>query len=218
MAIAIVVEECAASAPSPLLLIQAGLLGDVSERAVAVVVKENVAAPEGAEQVVPSIIVIVADANACLPSTASQARFLCDIGECAVAVVLVEMGCRLFAGGPVFIDPIPIGEVDVEPTVVVVIKKSDATALRLDDDAFVFHASPHVGDGETGSLGHIDELHRRRGLRRCGEHETLISGAPKGCCEDIEQRTAENEGGRREKTAAWKDHRIIWIIGSMLRE
>ena len=70
--VAVVVEERAASSPAALFLVEAGFVGDVSEGAVAVVVEENVVSPEAAEQIVPSIVVVVANADAGLPSGAPQ--------------------------------------------------------------------------------------------------------------------------------------------------
>ena len=43
---------------------------DIGKRAVSIVMEENVVSPEAAEQVVPSIIVVVADADAGLPTGA----------------------------------------------------------------------------------------------------------------------------------------------------
>src|SRR5579863_6443361 len=164
MAVAIVVEEGASSAPAALLLIEAGLFGDVGEGAVAVVVEENVAAPESAKDVVPAVIVVVADADAGLPATAADAGFLGDLSDCAITVVLVEMGGGLFSGRPVFVDAVAVGEIDVEPAVVVVVEEGDAAAFGFDDDALVFHAAPDVGRVEAGGVGDIDELDRRRRL------------------------------------------------------
>ena len=101
MAVAVVIEESAARAPAAFLLVEAGLPRDIGKRSVAVVVEEDVVAPEGAEQVVPAVVVVVAHADAGLPAAATNAGFLRDIGECAVAVVFVEMGRRLFARRPV---------------------------------------------------------------------------------------------------------------------
>ena len=74
MAVAIVVEEGAAGAPAHAFVVNAGLASDVGECAVAVVVKQNVVSPEAAEQIVPAVVVVVADANAGLPAGARRVR------------------------------------------------------------------------------------------------------------------------------------------------
>ena len=72
MAIPIVIEKSTAGAPAILLLVQAGLARDIGEGTVSVVVKEDVVSPEAAEEIVPAVVVIVANADACLPSGASE--------------------------------------------------------------------------------------------------------------------------------------------------
>ena len=74
LAVAIVIDEGAARAPARLLACDAGLLADVGEGAVAVVVVENVLAVVGDEQVVAAIVVVVADADALAPAASASAR------------------------------------------------------------------------------------------------------------------------------------------------
>src|SRR5205807_2678720 len=49
-----------------------GFFRGVGKRAIAVVVEENVVAPETAEKVVPAVIVVIADADAGLPAGAAE--------------------------------------------------------------------------------------------------------------------------------------------------
>ena len=72
MAVPVVIEKGTAGAPAILLLVKACLPSDIGKRAVSVVVEENVVAPEAAEQVIPAVVVVVANADAGLPSGASQ--------------------------------------------------------------------------------------------------------------------------------------------------
>jgi len=80
-------------------------------------------APEAAEEIVPAVVVVVADADASLPAGAREAGFRGDIGERAVAIIFVEMRGRLFAGFPICVEARAVGEVNVEPAVVVVVEK-----------------------------------------------------------------------------------------------
>ncbi len=91
MAVAVVVEEGAAGVPPCLRLQQARLLRDVGEGAVAVVAVEDVLAEVADKEVVPAIIVVIADTAALTPSCAGESGFRGDVGEGAVAIVLEEM-------------------------------------------------------------------------------------------------------------------------------
>ncbi len=101
MAVAIVIDPGAARAPARFFAIQAGFFRHVGERAVAIVAKQNVVAPEAAEKIVPAVVVVIADANAGLPSGARESGFRGDVGESSVAIIFVEMRSRLFARFPV---------------------------------------------------------------------------------------------------------------------
>src|SRR5215468_7302821 len=100
MAVAVVVNPGASGAPADALVMQACLPGDIGERAVAIVVPQNVMAPIGEEQVVPAIVVIITDTYAHAPAGALQAGLLGNVCKSAVAVVLVEMAGGLLSTRP----------------------------------------------------------------------------------------------------------------------
>src|SRR5258708_40249132 len=91
MAIAIVIQKCAAGPPAIFFIVHAGVLGYVGKSAVAVIVKQNVVAPETAEEIVPAVIVVIADAHAGLPAGTRESRFVGDVGEAAIGIISVEM-------------------------------------------------------------------------------------------------------------------------------
>src|SRR5215831_12389726 len=93
MAIAFVVEESAARAPSHLFVVKASFPRYVCEGSITIIVEQNVVAPKTAEEIVPSVVVIVSDANSCLPARACDSGFFCDVCERSVTIVLVEV-CR----------------------------------------------------------------------------------------------------------------------------
>ena len=74
--------------------------GDIGERAVAIVAIQNVLAPVGDEQIVESVVVVVANSDARRPAGAEQAGLLRHVGERAVAVVLVQAVGRAPAARP----------------------------------------------------------------------------------------------------------------------
>ena len=119
--------------------------------------------PEATEQIIPAIIVVVAYANPGLPASACQPGFLRDVGKGAISVVLVKTRSRLLASRPLLVQPCSIRQVNVQPAVVVVVEKCDATALGFDDVALAIRASPYVGSGKSGLARNIDELAGRLG-------------------------------------------------------
>ena len=95
--VAIVVDEGAASVPALAFARHASLLADIGERAVAVVVIQNVLAEVGDEQIVPAVVVVVADANALSPARVRDSGLRGDVGKCAVAIVAEQMRRRFAA-------------------------------------------------------------------------------------------------------------------------
>ena len=77
-AVAIVVHKCAAGIPALSVAGDACFLADIGERAVSVVVVEDVLAEVGDEQVVPTVVVVVADA-ACPGPIRSEPRRLSEL-------------------------------------------------------------------------------------------------------------------------------------------
>ena len=94
MAVAIVVQKSAARAPAILVVVNAAFARHVSERSIAIVVKQNVVAPEATKEIVPAVVVVVANANAGLPSGARQSGLFGDVGKRAVAIIFVDLGGR----------------------------------------------------------------------------------------------------------------------------
>ena len=109
---------------------QARLLGDVGERAVAVVAVEDVLAPVGDEEIVEAVVVVVADGDRRRPAGARQAGLRGHVGERAVAIVLVQAVGR--AGGRAF-EARAAEDEDIQPAVVVVVEEGDAAADGFED-------------------------------------------------------------------------------------
>ncbi len=59
------------------------------------------------------------------------------------------------------IQPISIGEIDVQPSIMVIVEKRQPASFGLNDGSFVIYTAPHVGTGQPGFLRHIHKLHRR---------------------------------------------------------
>ena len=119
-AVAVVVDPGAARAPMRPILADAGFLGHIGERAVPVVVVQHVLAPVGDEQVFEAVVVVVADADAVGPAGTNQPGLRRDIGESAVAIVLVEAVGGAFRSG---FEARAAENEDVEPAVVIVVAR-----------------------------------------------------------------------------------------------
>src|SRR4051794_1036360 len=119
------------------------------------------------------------------------------------------MSCWCSPGRPFCIEAAPVGEIDVEPSIVVVIKKSDSTSFRFDDEALVFGTAPYIRNLEAGALCDINKLHRRRwcGCDR-GFKLGSTGGPPQWSGEPVEQSVAKNQACGSEKASTWNDHLI----------
>ena len=92
------------------------------------------------------------------------------------------------------IEPASIGQVDIQPAIVVVIEKRQPASLGFNDDTFSVYAAPHVGNSQSGLLRHVDKLDRRRGgTRYSGFHNERTLPLPKRCRQSVGQRAAEQK-------------------------
>src|SRR6185437_4212297 len=107
---------------------------NVGERAISIVMEKDVAPPESTEQIIPAVIVVVAHANAGLPSGSRDSRLLRDVCEGSIAIVLVKMCRGNLPRRPVCIQPVAVSQIDVQPSVVVVVEESNAAALGFDNE------------------------------------------------------------------------------------
>src|SRR6202007_3111866 len=109
---------------------KAGLVSDVGESSVAVVVIEDAAAVLGDVKIGPAGSIVVADRNAHAVASPDDPCLRGNIGEGAIAIVAIERvaqrGARVeeiaFAA---------VNQINVHPAVVVVIDKATAGAGRL---------------------------------------------------------------------------------------
>src|SRR5205809_6789792 len=96
--------------------------------------------------------------------------------------------------GPCGVEARAVGEVDIEPAIVVVVEESESAAFGFDDVALVFGIAPDVGRVEAGFTGDVDELDGRLGVR-LGNACCLKNGAGfpfrERSGESLEQGTAE---------------------------
>ena len=135
----------------------AGFFGDVGEGAVVIIVVEAILAKVSDVDVGPTVVVVIGDGCAEAPALVGDARLGSDVGEGTIVIVVEESGARgglgAFHGG----NGRAVDEVDVEPTVVVVIEESDAGAGGIEDGGFFWGARALMEAGEAGLPGDIFE-------------------------------------------------------------
>src|SRR5690349_13446821 len=104
MAVLVVIHEAASVVPTRTrtVLSEARLLRHVGEGAISVVVIKSVLTPVGDEEVVPAVVVVVSDAHSLTPTSARQPRLRGHVGECPVAIVMIQMAGRRFVVGKTF--------------------------------------------------------------------------------------------------------------------
>src|SRR5215469_18340697 len=133
MAVAVVVHEAAAGSKSCLIVPKAGRLGHIGERSVAVIAVQGVLSKIGAKYVVKAVVVIVSDRDSTCPSEPVQTRFLCDIRECPVPVILIQpVRCALGSASKT-----RAGEnKQIHPPIIVIVDEGAPASGRLHDVLF----------------------------------------------------------------------------------
>ncbi len=176
--------------------------GYIGECAVAVVAEENVVSPERAKEVVPTVVVVIADADAGLPAAAAEARFCGHVGKRSVAIVAIKLSGRRLAFRPGGKQARAVGEINIEPAVLIVIEKSNAAAFGLDDVLLVVDPAPDIRSRESGFTGYIHKLHLRgrtlcrRWRRGCrGFNNRQAGPSPRRRAKKIEDTGTENGCG-----------------------
>jgi hypothetical protein len=115
-------------------------------------------AETGNDHVWPAVIVVVADGSAHGEAGRGNSRFVSDVGEGAVMVVVIE---RATSGLVLQRHRYRrcIGEVNVGPSVAIIVEDKHAAAHRLDNVLFV--GIGDVGELDAGLVSDVDQLRDR---------------------------------------------------------
>src|ERR1051325_9624611 len=130
-AIAVVIAEGGAHGPLGVTG-ESGLLGGVGEGAVAIVPVQDDAAETGHQHVGPAVVVVITDCGAVGPAGICYACLVGHIRKGSV-VVVVEKSAAGLLSGQLHIDIGGVGEVNVRPSITVVVDEGDTAAHRFDD-------------------------------------------------------------------------------------
>ena len=135
------------------------LFRNIGKRSVMIVVVETVLTEVGHKYIRPAVIVIVTNGNTESPSVIRYAGFLRNIGKRSVMVVMKQ--CRMrrpflafqcVVGGPVH-------QVDIEPSIIVVVNQPDARSVRLQNEFLFRSAHDVIPRSQACGLGDIFEDH-----------------------------------------------------------
>lgn len=166
MAVAIVVDEGATGIPaletSRGSCRYARFIGYIRECAIAVITPKRAIAPITDEEIFMPVVVIVAGAHALAPTGPRHACLRRNVGERAVAVVLVEAADRLLTFRERGLKTRAVYKEQVEPAVIIVIKEGDAAAGGFEQKLVLLFGSKDRFRIETGFARYIDELDAKR--------------------------------------------------------
>ncbi len=138
MAVTVVIYERATRAPPLVFVHQAGFFGDIGKRTIAVVSVQDILPPIGHEHIVEAVVIEVTYTHGRRPTRADEPRLFGDVGECAVAIVLVQPVGATVRGT---FQPRAAQKKNIQPSVIVVIDEGGAAAYGLDDVLFAVDAA-----------------------------------------------------------------------------
>src|SRR5260370_6786660 len=119
-----------------------GLLGYIGKRAIVIVVVEAILSPVCDEDVGPTIVVIIADSYAESPPVVRDACLGGNVSKRAVMIVMKKRGMGSLFPAIEGIESRAVYQINIQPTVVIVIKQRDAGSIRVDDERLL--RRPHL--------------------------------------------------------------------------
>src|SRR5271155_372146 len=167
MPVPIVVKKTTARSPAwlfvPLIIPKSGSLGDIGKRSISVVAIQPVLPEVSTEDVLESVVVVVADAHAGRPSHGLQPSLLGDIRKSTIAIVLVK-AVRRFRR--ISSQPRARQQKNVHPTVVVVVDEGTSTTDRFQNIFLAINTAVYHRSMQTGCCGDVHKMRIERTARR----------------------------------------------------
>src|SRR4051812_11430738 len=125
-AIMVIVSPCRPRGPAPER--DACLLCDISETSVVIIVIQTVLSKVSDVKVRPAIVIVVANRDSESPTLVGHSGFLCDVRKGTVVIVMKEHCARRGLFSILCRHSGAIEQVNVEPPIIVIIKKCRARA------------------------------------------------------------------------------------------
>ena len=144
----VVIDERATGIPARCLACYAGFFGDFGKGAVAVVAIKQILPVVSDENIIPPIVIVVADADALTPARVQQPCFRGHVGKGAITIVVEEA----IRGSLVRREPFNCRAVDEEKirvTVSVVINPGRAGSRRFEQVPFGLRPAEHVDEVDS---------------------------------------------------------------------
>ncbi len=136
---------------------KAGGFCDIGESAIAVVAVEHVLTVVGDEDILETVIVVIADGDACSPTGPNETSLFGYVFECAVAIVPVQ-AVRSARGDGGCVETAAVQHENVEPAIVIVVEEGDAAAGCFEDVIGMVDGSIDDGMREAGRGCNVGEL------------------------------------------------------------
>ena len=195
-AVVVVVEPHGARAPSRRR--DSGLLRHIGERAVAVVVIQNASPILRHVDVGEAVAVVIAHRDALAIASGANARLLRDVGKSAVAIVAIERIAQRRLG--IIEVALPaVDQIDVHPSVIVVVQKGAARAGGF-RQIFLSRLAGCVCPGDPAR----GRQHLFKRIRRCGQNGRDI--AHSGECSSAPQRPEEAPARQLQRISSESSH------------
>ncbi len=154
--IAVIVAPGGAGVPSSRIVQgHARLVGHIGKCPIVIVVKEAVLSPVGDEDIGPAVVVIICDGYAEAPAIVGDAGLGRHVRKRSVMVVMKQRGMRRGLLAVERVEGRAVHDIDIEPSVVVIVDQPHARALCFHDVGFRGRAHFVGPFGQPGFLRDI---------------------------------------------------------------
>ena len=171
----VMIEVSPGRASGPATESDASFFGHIGERAVMMVVIKTVSAEIGDVDVRPPVVIVITYGYAEAPAFIGYACMIGGVGECAIVIIVKQhrsgRGFLSFLRGKRG----AVEQVDVEPSVIVVIQQSDARTGSFKKGGLLWTSGAVMKLLETGLLGSVGE-HRGRAVHEAASSDGTRQG------------------------------------------
>ncbi len=163
LAVPVVVHERASRSPCLFRSSNASFVTHVLKYSV-IIAEQTVVPVVRDVEIVPTIVVVIADAHSLPPPSRFQSRHFRHVGKRAVVIVVVKM-IRRRVSSSWTIESGPVNQENIRPTVVVVVENRNARAGGLDNVFLCFLPAEDVQRKQPGFLCLVGKVDNASGFR-----------------------------------------------------
>ena len=158
---------------------------------------EPVLSVVGDVEVFPSIVVVVAHADALAPAVRGQPGLSGHVGKSSVVLIAIQMIGRSRSGRK-SLERGAVHQENIGPAIVVVVENRNAGSRGLNDVFLGVFSAKDLGHGQAGFLRRVNEVGDGRGFSALGDG------------------SGDKEDERRQSCSGWEHTRLArknWIHG-----